>query len=182
MILMLALAVLSPESGSATVAGLCIPIASDHLKPTTSDVQDHAVLREALSEPFPQSRKMVMLHGTGGHLSKDEYSIVVTRAHDGVWHGTAVGRSQIAIQDAPFTPMKRKEWVLDKQSGLSLDKAISRKCPFNRAAHDSSTTGAPPLGYISEKIDVVTSGQPTYSFYVGEGGTKIADLIRPPTH
>lgn len=180
--LMLALAALFAAPGGATVPGFCIPIASDHLKPTTSDVQDHAKLREALGEPFPQGKQMVMLHGTGGHLAKEEYSIVVLRSSAGVWHGTAVGRSQIMIQGAPFTPMKRKEWVLDKQAGIKLDKALSKKCAFDRAAHDATTPAAPPLGYISEKIDVVTPGQPAYSFYVGEGGAKFADLLRPPTH
>lgn len=58
----------------------CIPVASDNLQATTSDIEEHKKLRQALNEPMPDETPMVMLHGTGGHLAEEEYSIVVARA------------------------------------------------------------------------------------------------------
>ncbi|MGF7156261.1 hypothetical protein [Novosphingobium gossypii] len=160
---------------------LCIPVASDNLQATTSDIDAHKKLRQALDEPLPDETPMVMLHGKGGHLAEEEYSIVVVRAPDGQWHGTAVGRQRIMIVGAQFTPMTRAAWVLDDASGKRLSEAVSRTCPFDRTRSDE--TGAvpppPPLGYISEKIDVVSEKGEQYSFYVSEGGDAIAALIRP---
>ena len=90
---------------------LCVPVASDQLKPTTSDIEEHRALRRVLGEPMPDASMMVMLHGKGGHLSR---------------HGTAVGRSQISVKNAPYTPMKRAEWVLDKVTAEKLDRAMDR--------------------------------------------------------
>jgi hypothetical protein len=168
-------------SGSPTTSlSPCIPVASDRLQPTTSGIEDHKRLRQELNEPMPEDRPMVMIYGRGGHLSTEEYSIIVARSSDGLWRGTAVGRSRIWVKDAPYTSMKRADWILDKASAGGLDGAISRTCPFNRAAESGSKAGPPPRGYISEKIDVVSEGRNVHSFYVGEGGEAIAALIRPP--
>ncbi|WP_336963748.1 hypothetical protein [Sphingobium aquiterrae] len=105
---------------------LCVPVASDQLKPTTSDIEEHRALRRVLGEPMPDASMMVMLHGKGGHLSTQEYSIIAARNMDGLWHGTAVGRSQISVKNAPYTPMKRAEWVLDKVTAEKLDRAMDR--------------------------------------------------------
>jgi hypothetical protein len=145
---------------------------------------DHRASRRVfprpVKEPMPDQRPMVMLRGKGGHLSTEEYSIIVARSPDGQWHGTAVGRSKIWIGGAPFKPMKRAEWVLDKASGKRLDKAISRICPFNRDVRTEQNSGPPPLDYVSEKIDVVSAKSKIHSFYVGSGGEGFAALIRPP--
>lgn len=123
---------------------------------------------------------MVMLHGEGGHLATEEYSIIVARSADGLWRGTAVGRSRIWVEDAPYTPMKRAEWILDKATSQKLDSAIDRTCPFDRSAADPARSGPPPLGYVSEMIDIVEAGQVHHSFYVEAGGAGIAALVRPP--
>lgn len=158
----------------------CVPVPSDKLQPTASDIEEHTKLRQALKEPMPDQRPMVMLRGKGGHLSTEEYSIIVARSPNGQWHGTAVGRSKIRIGDAPFKPMKRAEWVLDKAIGKRLDKAISRTCPFNRDVQSDQNSGPPPLGDVSEKIDVVSAKGQIHSFHVGSGGEGFAALIRPP--
>lgn len=158
----------------------CVPVASDHLAPTTSAINDHKALRKALGEPMPHAPTMVMMHGRGGHLSTDEYSIVVARGTDDVWHGTAVGRSQIWIKDASYTPMKRIEWTLDKENGRQLDDAISRRCPFDRSAVKANSSGPPPLGLIAQRIDVVQPGRAPITYYASDGDGVIASIIRPP--
>ncbi len=180
MMTLLVLAAAAGSAGPPTTPPLCVPVASDNLRPTTSDIEEHKKLRQALNEPMPEERQMVMLHGKGGHLSTEEYSIIVARSPDGQWRGTAVGRRRIAVEGAPFTPMQRAEWVLDDASGKRLNDAISRTCPFDRAAGNDRMPEPPPRGYISEKMDVVSAGRQNYSFYVGEGGEAVAALIRPP--
>jgi len=178
MIALLLLAI-APVAGNAS-SSPCLPVASATSKPTASAIEDHRALRKAVDEPMPQSPTMVMLYGKGGHLSTEEYSIVVVRAADGTWQGTAVGRSQIWIKDAPYSPMKRAEWVLDKAAGLELDDAISHRCPSGREpAAKAADTGPPPRGYVPELIDVVTPGQAPSTFYSEAGEGKIAALIRP---
>lgn len=158
----------------------CVPVPADRLAPTASAIEKHRALRQALAEPMPDAPTMVMLHGEGGHLATDEYSIILARTADGLWRGTAVGRSKIWVEGAPFRPMDRAEWVLDQAAGQRLDEVIARNCPFDRAAADRATSGPPPRGYISEQMDVVTPGHAPYSFFVGEGGESIAAMIRPP--
>lgn len=179
MMQLLLLAAAASSQAIPTSLPLCVPVASDELKPTTSDIEGHKKLRQALNEPMPEGAPMVMLHGKGGHLATEEYSIIVVRSPDGQWRGTAVGRSQIWVEGAPFIPMKRAEWILDKARGDRLTDAISRTCPFNRAVGNDPKAGPPPRGYISEKIDVVSAERLKHSFYVGEGGEAIAALIRP---
>ncbi len=175
----LLLAMLSiAETGAA--ARPCIPIASDNLAPTSSAVADHQALRKAMGEPMPHARTMVMLHSRGGHLSTEEYSIVLARGGDGAWHGTAVGRSQIWVKDAPYSPMKRIEWALDRNKGRELDAALSRRCPFDRSAAGVDTSTPPPRGLISERIDVIQAGRTPVTYYATQGDGKIAALIRPP--
>ena len=177
----LLLLAIAPVPGNASTGPLCLPVASATSKPTASAIEDHRALRKAIGEPMPQSPTMVMLYGKGGHLSTSEYSIVVVRAADGTWQGTAVGRSQIWIKDAPYSPMQRADWVLDKAAGLQLDEAISRRCPAGRKAIDKpADSGPPPLGSVPERIDVVTPGHAPSTFYSEEGEGKIAALIRPP--
>ncbi|RYE93841.1 MAG: hypothetical protein EOO77_44975, partial [Oxalobacteraceae bacterium] len=118
----LLLLVLAPLAGNALSNSACLPAAV--LQPTPSAIEDHRALRKAIGEPMPQSPTMVMLYGKGGHLATEEYSIILVRTANGIWQGTAVGRSQIWIKDAPYTPMNRAEWVLDKATGLQLDRAI----------------------------------------------------------
>lgn len=123
---------------------------------------------------------MVMLYGKGGHLATEEYSIILVRTANGIWQGTAVGRSQIWIKDAPYTPMDRVEWVLDEATGLQLDRAIHRRCPASRKGGKVADAGPPPLGFVGENIDVVVPGNAPTTFTSEEGEGTIAALIRPP--
>ena len=158
----------------------CVPVASDHLAPTSSAIDDHKALRKAIGEPMPQAATMVMMYGQGGHLSTEEYSVVLARGADNLWRGTAVGRSKIWIRDALYTPMKRIEWVLDKDKAQQLDDAISRRCPFDRSVARDANSGPPPLGLIAQRIDVVQPGQTPITYYASEGDGKVASLIQPP--
>lgn len=179
---MIQLLLLAAAAGSATPSisvPACVPVASNQHQPTTSGIEDHKKLRQALSEPMPEGAPMVMLYGKGGHLSTEEYSIIVVRLPDGQWRGTAVGRSQIWVEGARFTPMKRAEWSLDKASGKRLTAAISQTCSFIRDTKKDLKSGPPPRGYIPEKIDVVSAEHRRHSFYVDEGGEAIAALVRP---
>lgn len=165
---------------AATPAKPCIPIASDRLKPTSSALDAHRALRAALGEPMPEASVRVALHGRGGHLSTEEYSIVMARDPDGIWHGTAVGRSQIWMDGAPYTPLPRKAWVVDRDAGRRLDAALARRCRFDRSPTLADKSSPPPRGRMSETIDVVRTGRPTISYAVSEGDGVIASLIRPP--
>ncbi len=159
----------------------CVPAASDKGALTSSALDEHRALRAALGAPMPDAPAMVMLHGKGGHLVTDEYSIILARHADASWHGTAVGRSQIWVKDAPFEPMKRAEWTLDEAAGKTLDRAIARRCPPTPALpRDATPPGPPPRDVIPEKIDVVRRGKSTVSFYAPTGDATIAALIRPP--
>jgi hypothetical protein len=158
----------------------CVPVASDRLAPTTSAIEDHKYLRKALGEPMPETPTMIMMHGQGGHLSTQEYSVVLARGADDVWHGTAVGRSQIWVEGAPYTPMKRIEWALDKEKGQHLDDAISRFCRFDRSSISDNKAGAPRLSYVGERIDVVLPGQRPVTYNSSDGDGVVASLIRPP--
>jgi hypothetical protein len=130
---------------------VCVPVATDQLKPTTSDIEEHRALRQAMHEPMPNVPPMVMLHGKGGHLATQEYSIIVARNADGLWRGTAVGRSQVSVKDAPYTSMKRAAWVLDKDTAQRLEDAISRICPIDRIDSSSGANEPPPRYYIPKK-------------------------------
>lgn len=179
MMYLLLLATASATSANVTALP-CLPVLSDRLAPTKSAVDDHKALRKALSQPMPQASTMVMMYGRGGHLATYETSVILARGADDVWRGTAVGRTQIWVKDAPFTPLKRLEWGLDKEKAAQIDDAISHRCPINRSAVTATTSGPPPLGRISERIDVILPGQTTITYYASEGDGKIAALIRPP--
>lgn len=168
------------DASTASPKQPCIPIASDRLKPTSSALDAHAALREALGELMPEAPIRVALYGRGGHHSTEEYSIVLARNTDGIWHGTAVGRSQIWVEDAPYTPLPRKEWVVDQDKGRQLDAALARHCRFDRSTVLAGDAGPPPLGRMAETIDVVRSSRPTISYSAGDGDGVIAALIRPP--
>lgn len=171
---------MATATGANSAAAPCVPVASDYLAPTSSTIDEHKALRKALGEPMPQAPTMVMMYGRGGHHATTEYSVVLVREADNVWHGTAVGRSQIWVKDAPYTPLKRKEWALDEEQSRQLDNAISRRCPFDQSAASANDSGPPPLGFISRRIDVVQPGQAPITFSASEGDGKFASLIRPP--
>lgn len=180
MIALLLLAIV-PVAGNASTRLPCLPVASAGSAPAAPAIEDHRTLRKALGEPMPQKPMMVMLHGKGGHLSTEEYSIIVVRSADGSWRGTAVGRSRILVKDAPYSPMKRAEWMLDTAAALQLDDAIADRCASGRdTAETPAKTGPPPRGFLSERIDVVLPGQDFPPVYSKEQADKIAALIRPP--
>lgn len=176
----LLLLAMATATGANSATPPCVPVASDHLAPTSSAIDDHKALRKALGEPMPQAPTMVMMYGRGGHLSTTEYSVVLVREADNVWHGTAVGRTQIWVKDAPYTPLKHIEWALDEEQSQQLDDAISRRCPFDRSVASANSSGPPPLGLISQRIDVFQPGQAPITYYASEGDGKVASLIRPP--
>lgn len=181
MIALLMLAIAS-AGGIASTSSLCLPARPTSSIPPASRIEAHKMLREAIGEPMPQAPTMVMLHGKGGHLATSEYSIIVVRGGDGTWHGTAVGRSQIWIKDAPYSPMKRAEWELDQVAARQLDKAISHRCPSVRKTVNGQGTSQPPapqLDYMTESIDVIRHGRSLPAFYAYEGDGAIAALIRP---
>jgi hypothetical protein len=163
----------------------CMPMAVTSDSSTPSAMGDHRALREAIGEPMPQAPTMVMVYGKGGHLATNEYSIIAVRSVDGVWRGTAVGRSQIWIKDAPFRPMPRAEWALDGKTGKQLDYAISHYCTARSAPHlpsgEVKPPPPPPLGTIFERIDIVAPGRTPSTFSADQGSSAIAALVRPPS-
>ena len=157
----------------------CLPASREETTSVASAVDDHRAIRRILNEPMPDAPTMVMLYGKGDHLATNEYSIIVIRNADGSWRGTAVGRSQVSIVDAPFTPMKKVEWELGAEEGQRLDEAISRRCPSKRPPKTSTLSGPPPLDFIRERIDVVQPNMNVTTFYVSVYKNKFAALIRP---
>lgn len=176
----LLLLAMASAAGTASPARPCLPIASDHLSPTQSAVDDHKALRKALGEPMPDTPTMVMMYGRGGHLATTEYSIVLARGADDVWRGTAVGRSQIWVKDAPYSPLNRIEWVLDTAKARQLEDALAHRCPFDRSAKKVDLSTPPPRGIIYQRIDVVLPGRKTVTYYADDGDGVIASIIQPP--
>jgi len=174
---LLAIALVSGDG--STIAPPCLPTVSAQLNPAPSAIEDHRELREAIGDQMPHARTMVMLYGAGGHLVTEQYSIILVRAANGIWRGSAIGRSQIWVKDAPYIPMDRADWVLDKAAGRELDDAISRRCPFDRKPLAKPSDAAPPLGSVTERIDVIRPGHSSSTFYADEGGGQMAKLIRP---
>jgi hypothetical protein len=175
---LLAIALISGDV--PTIAPPCLPMASAQRNPAPSAFKDHRELREAIGDQMPHAKTMVMLYGAGGHLVTEQYSIILVRAANGIWRGSAVGRSQIWVKDAPFIPMDRVDWVLDNASSRELDDAISRRCPSDgKASSKPSDAGVPPLGSMTERIDVIMPGHSLSTFYADEGGEQMAKLIRP---
>ncbi|OWK28092.1 hypothetical protein [Sphingomonas dokdonensis] len=178
MIAALLLALVAPAASADAVP--CIPAATAEI--ASSALADHRALRATLNEPMPEAATMVMLFGHGGHLSTSEYSIVLARRADGRWDGTAVGRSQIWIKDAPFNPMNRREWTLDREESGLLDAAIARRCPAKPPITDNTPGEPPPRSFVSEKIDVIRPEQPPLAFYVSSGDGSFDALLRPPAY
>lgn len=158
----------------------CLPASREETTAVASAVDDHRAIRKILNEPMPDAPTMVMLYGKGGHLATNEYSIIAVRNADGSWQGSAVGRSQVSIVDAPFTPMKKVEWELGMEEGQRLDEAISRRCPSKRPPKTSTPSRPPPRDFIPERIDVVTPNMSVTTFYVSVYRDKFAAMIRPP--
>lgn len=179
MILLLS-AIASVSGTKSEAVRPCIPAPANGSQPTVSAISDHRALRKIIGEPMPEAATAVMLYGKGGHLGTNEYSIILDRAANGSWQGTAVGRSQVWIVGAPFTPMDRKEWHLSPEDGQRLDDAISHRCPRKSAERKFKPSGPPPLDFIPERIDVVSPNNNTVTFYATEGGGQIATMIRPP--
>lgn len=179
MMMLLLLAVASPaRAGSSNLP--CIPIVADHLASTPSAIADHKALRKALGEPMPEAPTMVMMYGRGGHLQTTEYSVILARGAHHTWRGTAVGRTQIWVKDAPYTPMKRIEWELDKDKARRLDDAIAHRCRFDRSAAQANYSSPTAAGSISQRIDVVQPGHAPMTYGAPDGDGTIASIIRPP--
>ncbi|WP_294109365.1 hypothetical protein [Sphingomonas sp.] len=171
------LSLVLPADDTASIT--CVPVGTKAASATPSAIEEHRRLRTAIGEPMPQAREMIMLLGRGGHLITYEYSIVLARRSGGAWHGTAVGRSRIWIDDAPYEPMQRIEWFLDRGAGRKLDAALHRRCPAVPPAAAIKPTEPPPLGKISERVDVVSAGRSQWTFDA-DAAEPLVKLIRPP--
>ena len=146
-----------------------------------SKIESHRALRRSMGEPMPTAATMVMLYGYGGHLATSEYSIVLARGTDGVWRGTAVGRTRIWVQDAPYTPMSRVEWALDPAAGKQLNDSVDRHCPrVDRPYSPSKKPSPPPLGTIFEVLDVVTGDHQHAVSVAPYRSDDLATMVRPP--
>ncbi|VXC97653.1 hypothetical protein [Sphingomonas sp. 8AM] len=158
---------------------LCVPVPTGVAARTSSKLEEHRALRKALDEPLPNAPTMVMLFGRGGHLATDEYSIVLAKTPDGVWHGTAVGRSKIWVEGGPYRVLPRKEWALDAAAGARLDAAIT--CRHRYTPATAQFPGPPPSrGYVPETVEIVVNGRTTAAFGSDDQGNGIAELLRPP--
>lgn len=177
MIAALLLALGAPAASADAAA--CIPAATQDGVLTA--VNEHRTLRETLGEPMPKAATMVMLFGRGGHLSTSEYSIVLARRADGRWDGTAVGRSQTWIKDAPFNPMNRREWTLDQEKSRALDAAIVRRCPAARAVDDGDSANRMP-DHMGERIDLIRPCAPVITFRPADANGGLDGLLRPPAY
>lgn len=174
----LALAQVTPAGSSS--AKPCVPASPDAARSPASALGSHRALRAALGESMPQAQTMVLLHGKGGHLATQEYSIAVVRSADGSWRGTAVGRTQIWIEGAPYEPMSKAEWMLGAIAARDLDRALDRTCKRMRA-RSAWPPPPPPRGFIYETMTIVRSGLPSVAFSVAEEEEgAIASLVRPP--
>lgn len=180
MIKALLLALASSVSGAALADEACVPILARDGASAPSALGEHRALRLEMHEPMPQASTMILLYGAGGHMEARWYSIVLTRDDDdGLWHGTAIGRSQTWIKNAPYSPMNRKAWTLDKVAGEQLDAAINRTCPRRSIVKGARLT-PPPLNYITRRIDIIRSHEPLDTFDVDEAGQALAAMILPP--
>lgn len=175
------LLILAPVAAKAPASKPCLPTTSADSDATASAIEDHRTLRGALGEQMPEGANMIFLFGKGLHLSVTEYSIAVVRDPSGVWRGTAVGRRKIAVEDAPWSVMKRADWLLDAVTGRQLDQAIKRQCqPSKENAGRIANSAPPPVDFIPERIDVVISGRKPFTLYA-ESNPEFAALIRPPS-
>jgi hypothetical protein len=136
-------------------------------RPRPDTLQEHAALRTALGEKMPKAASMILIFAAGGHLSIEQYSIILLRQKNGRWIGTAVGRREIGIQDAPFAPIPRKQWTLSPNAGQRLDQIIRNPCfyaePSEFVADDN---GPPPLGIMAIRLDVVAPGRRRSSLFL----------------
>lgn len=172
-------ALLALAATTATDPTLCVPVPAAGNPRTSSQIGEHRTLRKALDEPLPTTPTMVMLFGRGGHLATDEYSIIVARSADGVWHGTAVGRSKIWVEGAPYTKLPRKEWTLDAAAGAKLDAAIACRRPY-KPTKSRSPELPPNRGYFPETVEIMANGRTIVAFGSDEQRNTIANLLRPP--
>ncbi len=174
------LAALLALAATAADPTLCVPVPTAEAARTSSQIDEHRSLRKALDEPIPNASTMVMLFGRGAHLATEEYSIIVARGPDGVWYGSAVGRSRIWVEGEPYTSLPRKEWTLAAAAGAKLDAAIACRRRYKPATR--RFPGSPPVrGYVPETVEIVIKGRTTAAFGSDEQGNTTATLLRPPT-
>lgn len=140
----------------------------------------HAALRAALGQKMPHASSMVLVHAVGGHLGTEEDSIILSRADDGRWSGTAVGRSRIWVQDAPYVASPGKQWTLPAEAGQRLDRILDDKCFYAEpAAFDSSSAGPPPLGAMVLSLDVLTPSRRRSALFLGgEAKGRTAEIVQ----
>ena len=153
-------------------------------QPTQDAVQEHKVLRQALGEAMPAAPTMIRVFASGGDLATTAFSIILVRGHNGLWRGTAAGRNQIWIQDAPPTIFPRKEWTLSAKNGRRLDTIIHDRCLYAEPANFYDRKMAPPVGALAYRLDIVTPSQRRSVSFFGGGvrglTSEVIELSQPP--
>lgn len=152
--------------------------------PVQSDVVDkHRQLRAELGEPMPNEPTMILLHAAGGHLTTSEYSIIAYRSADERWSGTAVGRSKVWIEGAPFRPMDKREWVLGAEVAKRLDQILDDSCFYAEPSTFDGEGGPPSRGAMFVQLEVITPTKQRSVDYLGgyaRGLTAEVDRLARP--
>lgn len=152
--------------------------------PVQSTVVDkHRQLRAELGEPMPNEPTMILLHAAGGHLTTSEYSIIAYRSADERWSGTAVGRSKVWIEGAPFRPMDKREWVLGAEAAKRLDRILDDSCFYAEPRTFDGEGGPPNGGAMFVQLDVITPAKQRSVDYLGgyaRGLTAEVDRLARP--
>lgn len=155
----------------------------DDLRARILSADKHRQLRTELGETMPSGTTMVLLHAVGGHLSTFEHSIIAYRSAEGRWSGTAVGRSKIWVEGAPFQPIDKKEWVLSDEAATRLDQILGDRCFYSEPTMLDGKDGPPNRGAMFVTLDVVTAAKQRSVSYLGgtaDGLTAEVDrLVRP---
>jgi len=146
-------------------------------------MKEHTALHFALGEAMPHADSMVLIHALGGHLCTTEYSIVLERQSNNRWTGTAVGRNQIWIKDAPYSSLPRKQWTLSEKSGRRIDTILQSVCLYAEPSQFvSEQNGPPPLGAMMQHLDVLTPTRRRSSdFFGGDAKGLTAELANLAT-
>lgn len=139
----------------------------------------HRQLRTELGEQMPNETTMVLLHAVGGHLSTFEHSIIAYRSAEGSWNGTAVGRSKIWIEGAPFQPIKKREWALGDEAAKRLDQILGDNCFYAEPTTFDGKGGPPSRGAMFVTLDIITPAkQRSVSYLSGTADGLTAEVDR----
>ncbi|MGI4730439.1 MAG: hypothetical protein ACRYFW_01670 [Janthinobacterium lividum] len=134
-----------------------------------SDTRDrHIELRRELGAPIPTADTIVLVYLQGGDLGTLDYSVVLERNDDGMWHGSAVGKRQAWIPSPPsIEPLRR--WTLPVADGRRLDTILADKCYYAEPTGFRSLT-PPQVGAVGVDIETISRKKTRIaSVYRGQG-------------